>query len=262
LLKTFGRLPAIVPDGKRLARQLLASGAHRPRIDVIQMAAPAPSATMSAQPLTLDGITHSYGGGLAVDNVTLEVNGGELVALLGPSGCGKTTVLRMVAGLIEPTGNGKVLIDGRPIVTALPPTRKREIGLVFQNYALFPHMSVWRRTSPIGLRRPGVRERGAFRRSASRRCSPACSLAGWADRKPQAALGRAAAARGAGAGDLAMRPRILLLDEPCRGPRQEPRGSTRCRSRLKRLQRQVAHDRAVGHARPGRGDGDRPTASP
>ncbi|WP_164146045.1 ATP-binding cassette domain-containing protein, partial [Stenotrophomonas maltophilia] len=71
--------------------------------------------------------------------VTLEVKGGELVALLGPSGCGKTTLLRIVAGFIEQT-NGKVIIGDRPIDDK-PPNR-RDIGIVFQNYALFPHMTV------------------------------------------------------------------------------------------------------------------------
>ncbi|MDP3545648.1 MAG: ATP-binding cassette domain-containing protein, partial [Phreatobacter sp.] len=66
----------------------------------MSVAAPA---QLAAQPLTLDGVTHSYGAGLAVDNVTLEVKGGELVALLGPSGCGKTTLLRIVAGFIQQT---------------------------------------------------------------------------------------------------------------------------------------------------------------
>src|ERR1700737_4922348 len=95
--------------------------------------------SMTAQPLTLDGVTHSYGAGLAVDTVTVEVKGGELIALLGPSGCGKTTLLRIVAGFIQ-QGGGKVIIGDRCVDT-LPPNR-REIGIVFQNYALFPHMSV------------------------------------------------------------------------------------------------------------------------
>src|ERR1700730_6973036 len=95
--------------------------------------------SMTAQPLTLDGVTHSYGAGLAVDNVTVEVKGGELIALLGPSGCGKTTLLRIVAGFIQ-QGGGKVIIGDRCVDT-LPPNR-REIGILFQNYALFPHMSV------------------------------------------------------------------------------------------------------------------------
>jgi putative spermidine/putrescine transport system ATP-binding protein len=105
-------------------------------IPMLQLADPA---SMTAQPLTLDGVTHSYGAGLAVDNVTLEVKGGELIALLGPSGCGKTTLLRIVAGFIRQS-NGKVIIGDRSVDT-LPPNR-REIGIVFQNYALFPHMSV------------------------------------------------------------------------------------------------------------------------
>lgn len=91
------------------------------------------------EPLTLDGISHSYGDGLAVDDVTLEVAGGELIALLGPSGCGKSTLLRIVAGFLEQT-RGQVKIGDR-FVDSLPPNR-REVGIVFQNYALFPHMTV------------------------------------------------------------------------------------------------------------------------
>ena len=155
---------------------------------------------MSAQPLTLDGITHSYGGGLAVDNVTLEVKGGELVALLGPSGCGKTTLLRIVAGFIQ-QGNGKVLIDGRPIDT-LPPNR-REIGIVFQNYALFPHMTV---AENIAY---GLKQRSG-------------------GQQQRVALARA----------LAMRPRILLLDEPFAALDKNLRLDMQIE--IKRLQRQFA----------------------
>src|SRR6202048_286942 len=103
---------------------------------MLQLADPA---SMTAQPLTLDGVTHSYGAGLAVDNVTLEVKGGELIALLRPSRCGKTPLLRIVAGFIQ-QDNGKFIVGDRSVDT-LPPNR-REIGVVFQNYALFPHMSV------------------------------------------------------------------------------------------------------------------------
>src|SRR5216683_5256292 len=70
--------------------------------------------SMTAQPLTLDGVTHSYGAGLAVDNVTLEVKGGELIALLGPSGCGKTTLLRAIGGFIHQT-QGRIVVGGAAI---------------------------------------------------------------------------------------------------------------------------------------------------
>jgi putative spermidine/putrescine transport system ATP-binding protein len=89
--------------------------------------------------LTLRGITQRFGGVTAADDITLEIRPGELVSLLGPSGCGKTTLLKIVAGFQRPMA-GDVLVDGRSI-KALPPHARR-IGIVFQNYALFPHMTV------------------------------------------------------------------------------------------------------------------------
>ncbi|WP_306342039.1 ATP-binding cassette domain-containing protein, partial [Escherichia coli] len=80
---------------------------------------------------------------------SLAIGEGEFVSLLGPSGCDKTTILRMVAGLVEPT-RGRILI-GRDDITRLPPNR-RGLGLVFQSYALFPHLTVYENVA-FGLRR-------------------------------------------------------------------------------------------------------------
>src|ERR1700738_1676143 len=136
-------------------------------------------ASMTAQPLTLDGVTHSFGAGLAVDNGTLEVKGGELIALLGPSGCGKTTLLRIVAGFIQ-QGGGKVIIGDRCVDT-LPPNR-REIGIVFQNYALFPHMSVAQNIAY------GLAARGESRSVQGERVKEILAIVqrdGFVDRKPE-----------------------------------------------------------------------------
>src|ERR1700755_2859205 len=90
--------------------------------------------------LVLDAITHRYpGGATAVENINLDVRGGELIALLGPSGCGKTTLLRIIAGFIAQS-EGHVVI-GDTMVDDLPPHRS-DVGIVFQNYALFPQMTV------------------------------------------------------------------------------------------------------------------------
>src|SRR5882762_6501326 len=89
--------------------------------------------------LELIDLSKRYGDHAAVADVTLDVADGEFLVLLGPSGCGKTTTLRMIAGLIEPSG-GTVRIGGAD-VTWLPPWR-RNTGMVFQSYALFPHMTV------------------------------------------------------------------------------------------------------------------------
>ena len=177
---------------------------------------------------------------LAVDNVTLEVKGGELVALLGPSGCGKTTLLRVVAGFIQ-QDNGKVVIGDRPIDT-LPPNR-REVGIVFQNYALFPHMTVAQNIA-YGLAARGERPRHPGRARA--RDAGIVQMAAFAERKPSQLSGgqqqRVALARA-----LAMRPRILLLDEPFAALDKNLRLDMQIE--IKRLQRQfgltaimVTHD--------------------
>src|SRR6266702_3460747 len=91
--------------------------------------------------VTLRGLAKTYdpGGTQAVDDVELDVRDGEFVVLLGPSGCGKTTLLRCLAGL-EKVDSGRVLIGGRD-ATDLPP-RRRRIAMIFQSYAVFPHMKV------------------------------------------------------------------------------------------------------------------------
>src|SRR3954449_5414595 len=89
----------------------------------------------------LRNVTKHYGQTLAVSELNLDVADGELVTLLGPSGCGKTTSLRMIAGLIEPTG-GRIFFDDQDVTYLAP--RARNIGFVFQTPALFPHLSVAR----------------------------------------------------------------------------------------------------------------------
>src|SRR5260221_12097344 len=89
--------------------------------------------------LETERLTKHYGATVAVRDVSLDVADGEFLVLLGPSGCGKTTILRMVAGFVAPTA-GAIRIGDRA-VTRLPPW-KRNAGLVFQSYALFPHLTV------------------------------------------------------------------------------------------------------------------------
>jgi putative spermidine/putrescine transport system ATP-binding protein len=192
------------------------------------------------QPLVLDGVTHGYGTGLAVDNVTLEVKGGELVALLGPSGCGKTTLLRIVAGFVKQM-SGSVIIGDRRIDSE-PPNR-REVGIVFQNYALFPHMTVAENIA-YGLAARGAS--AALQRERIAEMLATVQMADFAERKPRQLSGgqqqRVALARA-----LAVRPRILLLDEPFAALDKNLRLDMQIE--IKRLQRQfgltailVTHD--------------------
>ena len=166
-----------------------------------------PHTTQPGQSLILDGITQRYGAATAVDNVTLDIKGGELVALLGPSGCGKTTLLRAIAGFLKPT-EGRVVIGGEA-VDHLPPN-KRTVGIVFQNYALFPHMSVAENVA-YGLAARGVPR--PEQRTRVEEMLALVRLSHLRDRYPKQMSGgqqqRVALARA-----LAVKPSILLLDEP------------------------------------------------
>jgi putative spermidine/putrescine transport system ATP-binding protein len=163
---------------------------------------------MGGRSLVLDAITHRYqGGAIAVENINLDVKGGEIIALLGPSGCGKTTLLRIVAGFIAQT-QGRIII-GDEIVDRLPPN-KRAVGIVFQNYALFPHLTIAENVA-YGLAARGVDTE--TRRREVQRLLELVQLPSMAERLPRQLSGgqqqRVALARA-----LAIKPSILLLDEP------------------------------------------------
>lgn len=102
--------------------------------------------------LEINNITREFGDFTATDHISLSIEDGDFLVLLGPSGCGKTTLLRMIAGLLEPT-SGSISVGGVD-VTALP-ARKRDLAMVFQSYALYPHLSVANepRVSAQGARR-------------------------------------------------------------------------------------------------------------
>lgn len=108
----------------------------------------------------LNGVQKRFGAFTAIESIDLDIKSGELVALLGPSGCGKTTTLRMIAGLEAPTA-GEVLFDGKDVSDV--PVQRRNVGMVFQRYALFPHMTVEKNVTfgldVRGLPGPEIRER-------------------------------------------------------------------------------------------------------
>ena len=157
--------------------------------------------------LELINLSKRYGEHTVVAGVTLDVADGEFLVLLGPSGCGKTTTLRMIAGLVEPSG-GSARIGGVD-VTYLPPWR-RNTGMVFQSYALFPHMTVAENVAfGLEMRKFNKAEIDSRAKEALR----LVRLEGFAGRLPRQLSGgqqqRVALAR-----SLAIRPDVLLLDEP------------------------------------------------
>jgi sulfate transport system ATP-binding protein len=161
--------------------------------------------------ISLRGVTKEFGAFAAVDDVHLEVPTGALIALLGPSGCGKTTLLRIIAGLESPD-RGEVLFDGRDATRW--PIRDRRVGFVFQNYALFRHMSVFDNVA-FGLKVKARRERpsNAAIRGKVRSLLDLVQLGWTADRYP-AQLSGGQKQRVALARALAVDPEVLLLDEP------------------------------------------------
>jgi putrescine transport system ATP-binding protein len=171
--------------------------------------------------LDIVGVSKSFGGGtVAVDDVSLTVESGELFALLGPSGCGKTTLLRIIAGFETPD-QGHVVIDGVE-VTALPPY-ERPVNMMFQSYALFPHMDV---AANIAF---GLRQERMERRRRDARIDEMLALVQmteFARRRPHQLSGgqrqRVALARA-----LAKMPKLLLLDEPLAALDRKLRDETR-----------------------------------
>jgi len=157
--------------------------------------------------LRLDRLTKRFGDFRAVDNLSLDIEQGEFVSLLGPSGCGKTTTLQMIAGLHEPS-SGSIALEGRDL-TEVPPN-KRGLGIVFQSYALFPHMTAAENIA-FGLEMRGVAK--AERVERVRKALDQVRLSAFADRHPKAMSGgqrqRVALARA-----LVIEPPLLLLDEP------------------------------------------------
>jgi spermidine/putrescine ABC transporter ATP-binding subunit len=157
--------------------------------------------------IEIRNVTKRFGKVAAVDNVCLEIKAGEFFVLLGPSGCGKTTLLRMIAGFEVPT-EGQILIDGQDMSTISP--NKRPVNMVFQSYAVFPHMSVADNVA-YGLKIAGV-GRGE-RDERVKEALDLVKLGGFEDRMPDQMSGgqrqRVALAR-----SLVMKPKVLLLDEP------------------------------------------------
>jgi putrescine transport system ATP-binding protein len=153
------------------------------------------------------GVAKKFGETVAVRNVDLSVKKGELFALLGSSGCGKSTLLRMLAGF-ESVTEGQILIDGEDLAT-LPPYR-RPVNMMFQSYALFPHMTVEGNVA-FGLKQEGCRKDEIIERVA--KVLDLVQMTRFAKRKPHQLSGgqqqRVALAR-----SLVKRPKLLLLDEP------------------------------------------------
>jgi len=164
-------------------------------------------ASPSGAPVVFDNLTRRFGATTALDRLSLDIAPGELVALLGPSGCGKTTALRVLAGFDRPD-LGRVLVDGNDVSHV--PAQRRDMGMVFQSYSLFPNMNA-RDNVAFGLQ---IRhQRTAQRRAKAAELLELVGLGEHVTKYPHQLSGgqqqRVALARA-----LAIEPRVLLLDEP------------------------------------------------
>jgi ABC-type Fe3+/spermidine/putrescine transport system ATPase subunit len=183
--------------------------------------------------LVLDGLAKSFGGrGRVLSGFALAVGRGEVVALLGPSGSGKTTALRLVAGFESPDpGGGRILVEGQD-VSGLPPAR-RNFGMVFQHYALFPHLTVGENVAF------GLEERRLPRGQIEERVAAALALVDLPgfERRRVGEISGGQQQRVALARALAPEPRVLLLDEPLSN--LDPALRERTRRELRRAIRRV-----------------------
>jgi putative spermidine/putrescine transport system ATP-binding protein len=180
--------------------------------------------------VSLENLQRRYGPVTALNDLSLTIAPGELVALLGPSGCGKTTALRLLAGLEQADG-GRVVIGGAD-VTAVP-ANKRDVGMVFQAYSLFPHMVAWENVAfGLQMRRVGPADR-------KRRALDMLDLVGLAPYANRYAtqLSGGQQQRVALARALAIQPKVLLLDEPLSALDAKVR--SRLRDEIRRVQLEV-----------------------
>lgn len=190
-----------------------------------------PAAAIADMPLLrIEGVGKKFGNFRAVDRLSLDIRAGEFFALLGPSGCGKTTLLRMLAGFETPD-EGRILLEGKDIAPVAP--HERPVNMMFQNYALFPHLNV-RDNIAFGLKRAAMSRDEIATRVAE--MVALVKLEGMEKRKPDQLSGgqkqRVALAR-----SLARRPQVLLLDEPLAALDKKLRESTQ--AELMELQRRL-----------------------
>jgi putrescine transport system ATP-binding protein len=227
----------IVTPPEAVAAQVLAQTVAPPEAAPAPQPVPAPRPAPVAQApawdgplLRIEGVVKTFGGFRAVDGVSLDIRAGEFFALLGPSGCGKTTLLRMLAGFETPD-DGRILLAGKDIAHVLP--HERPINMMFQSYALFPHLSV-RDNIAFGLKRAGMARADINARVVE--MVALVKLGGLEKRKPDQLSGgqrqRVALAR-----SLARRPQVLLLDEPLAALDKKLRESTQLE--LMELQRRL-----------------------
>ena len=181
--------------------------------------------------IELRELKKSFGAYTALDGLDLTIDDGEFLVLLGPSGCGKSTTMRIVAGLEEPT-SGEILIGGRRVNDI--PARDRDLAMVFQNYALYPHMTVGENIAyPLKIRKVARPEREAMVRAAAERVDMLHLLT----RRP-AELSGGQRQRVALARAIVRRPQVFLMDEPLSNLDAKLR--TVMRGELKNLQRDLA----------------------
>jgi ABC-type Fe3+/spermidine/putrescine transport system ATPase subunit len=157
--------------------------------------------------IKIQNLAKSFGANRVLDHISLEIKSGEMFFLLGPSGCGKTTLLRSIAGFVEPD-SGDILFNGKSVVSV--PACDRNTALVFQNYAVWPHLSVFENVAY------GLRVRKVANDELRRRVSAALRQVGmesYADRKP-ATLSGGQLQRTALARAIVVEPDVLLFDEP------------------------------------------------